>query len=140
MSRQPPIQSVPHDSTAAPSTDRSPTKLNIPLSQSLSEGLRDSPSRVKRISNAVEKTVDKLSKSISGTIPRSQSPPQSPGHRRIFSLSRKNKDSDNGICVPRLIIFSATNFFYLSFFSYNTQRLQPTLPSGDLFGINSNPV
>ncbi|KAF9455009.1 glycosyltransferase family 1 protein [Macrolepiota fuliginosa MF-IS2] len=92
-----PVLHVP----AAPPIDTSPQSLGIPLSQSLSDDRRDS-SRVKRISNAVGGAVDKLSKSVSGKIPHppaQQSSPSSSGHRRLFSLSRKNKphipDSDS---------------------------------------------
>lgn len=57
------------------------------------------PSRVKRMSNVVEKTVektvDKLSRSINGMAGRTSptTPPPS-GHRRLFSLSRKGKGRD----------------------------------------------
>ncbi|KAF8641000.1 hypothetical protein AX17_000645 [Amanita inopinata Kibby_2008] len=56
-----------------------------------------SSSRVKRLSTAVEKTVertvDRLSKSVSGmgNIASSSSSPTSPTHRRLFSLSRQNR-------------------------------------------------
>ena len=47
-------------------------------------------SRVKRLSSAVEKTVDRLSRSVGGVSPPSSNP-TSPTTRRVFSLSRKNR-------------------------------------------------
>jgi hypothetical protein len=54
--------------------------------------ISSSQSRVKRLSNVVEKTVDKLSRSVSGgsgTIPS----PSSPSSRRVFSISRRSRPS-----------------------------------------------
>jgi len=54
--------------------------------------ISSSQSRVKRLSNAVEKTVDKLSRSVSGgsgTLPS----PSSPSSRRVFSISRRSRPS-----------------------------------------------
>lgn len=48
-------------------------------------------SRVKRLSTAVEKTVDRLSRSVGGTVSPPSSTPTSPTTRRVFSLSRKNR-------------------------------------------------
>lgn len=47
-------------------------------------------SAVWRLSNVVEKTVDRLSKSVSGTSPSPTSPTSSQA-KRVFSLSRKNR-------------------------------------------------
>lgn len=63
--------------------------------------VQNTPSRVKRMSNVVEKTVektvDKLSRSINGIAGRTSptTPPPSSGHRRLFSLSRKGKGKDS---------------------------------------------
>ncbi|KAJ4476627.1 hypothetical protein J3R30DRAFT_3487887, partial [Lentinula aciculospora] len=49
-----------------------------------------SPNRhVRRLSNVVEKTVDKLGRSLSGRT--------SPGHRRVFSISRKGKGKQKSV-------------------------------------------
>ncbi len=63
-------------STARPAKD-------TPLSQS----------RVKRLSGAVGKTVDMLSRSVSGTSATSPTSPTSPTAKRVFSISRKSRRS-----------------------------------------------
>ncbi|KXN81119.1 Sterol 3-beta-glucosyltransferase [Leucoagaricus sp. SymC.cos] len=95
MSHHSSFQPLFHDPATAPEGDTSPQALGMPLSHSLSDDPKDphTPSRVKRISNAVEKTVDRLSKSVSAKMPHppaTQSPSPS-SHRRIFSLSRRSK-------------------------------------------------
>lgn len=55
----------------------------------------DSQSRVKRLSSAVEKTVDKLSRSVSGSSTAQHSPSSSPA-RRVFSINRKPRASQQG--------------------------------------------
>ncbi len=50
--------------------------------------------RIKRLSSAVEKTVDRLSRSVGGVSPPS-STSTSPTTRRVFSLSRKNRTVDS---------------------------------------------
>ena len=54
--------------------------------------ISSSQSRVKRLSNAVEKTVDKLSRSVSGGSGTPPSP-SSPSSRRVFSISRRSRPS-----------------------------------------------
>jgi len=51
-------------------------------------------SRVKRMSAAVEKTVDKLSRSMSGRGTQLTSPTSQTGRSRLFSVSRKGKARD----------------------------------------------
>ena len=48
-------------------------------------------SAVWRLSNVVEKTVDRLSKSVSGTSPSPILPSTSSQAKRVFSLSRRNR-------------------------------------------------
>ncbi|KAF7340015.1 Sterol 3-beta-glucosyltransferase [Mycena venus] len=78
--------------------DTSPESLGLAESKE-SETSR---SRVKRLSNTMEKTVNKLGRSISGKASAS-SPPNSPGkstttsgsrHKRMFSLNRKGKGKE----------------------------------------------
>ena len=54
-------------------------------------------SKVKRLSTVVEKTVDRLSRSVGGTAPPPTSP-NLPQGRRVFSLSRRNKQLSIGGC------------------------------------------
>jgi len=54
--------------------------------------ISSSQSRVKRLSNVVEKTVDKLSRSVSGGSGTSPSP-SSPSSKRVFSISRRSRPS-----------------------------------------------
>ncbi|KAG5648261.1 hypothetical protein DXG03_006219 [Asterophora parasitica] len=88
---------------AAPSLDTSPETLLVADSQASVQhkDAQVTPSRVKRLSAAVEKsvekTVDKLSRSINGMGARTSppTPPPGSGHRRLFSLTRKGKHKDN---------------------------------------------
>lgn len=68
------------------------TSHDPPVPDHAPKDLSSSQSRVKRLSNVVEKTVDKLSRSVSGgsgTIPS----PSSPSSRRVFSISRRSRPS-----------------------------------------------
>jgi sterol 3beta-glucosyltransferase len=58
-------------------------------------------SNVKRLSTVVEKTVDRLSRSVGGTAPPPTSPTSSQG-RRVFGLSRRNKQLSIGGCQYNL--------------------------------------
>ncbi|KAG6919582.1 hypothetical protein DXG01_004246 [Tephrocybe rancida] len=90
-------------SDIAPAFDSSPEALGIApeiQSQSPQKDVPPTPSRVKRLSAAVEKsvekTVDKLSRSITARSGRtSPTTPPPTGHRRLFSISRKAKAKDN---------------------------------------------
>lgn len=101
MSHRPNLQPLLHTPSAAPTLDTSPEALDLTESQSqvLQKDMVSTPSRVKRMSAAVEKTVektvDKLSRSINvmGGRTSPTTPPPS-GHRRLFSLSRKGKVKD----------------------------------------------
>ncbi|GLB36497.1 hypothetical protein LshimejAT787_0307850 [Lyophyllum shimeji] len=100
MSSRPNLQPLLHVPSAAPTVDTSPQALEIGLEpQPQQKEATPAPSRVKRLSAAVEKsvekTVDKLSRSINGMSGRTSptTPPPS-GHRRLFSLSRKGKAKD----------------------------------------------
>ncbi|KAF5377187.1 hypothetical protein D9615_006328 [Tricholomella constricta] len=102
MSDRPNLQTPLHTPSAAPTLDTSPEALELGVEaqpQLLHKDESYTPSRVKRLSAAVEKsvekTVDKLSRSINGISGRTSptTPPPS-GHRRLFSLSRKGKPRD----------------------------------------------
>ncbi len=82
-----PLQAIFHDPQAAPPLSTSPEALGFVESPLKDTQTSPSSRRVKRLSSAVEKTVDKLGRSISGR----SSPGSPPGHRRLFSLSRKGK-------------------------------------------------
>lgn len=94
MARVPSLQPAFHTPIAAPTLDTSPETLELPGTQSPPDQ-RDVTSRVKRISSAVEKTVektvDRLSRSVSGKSSTGQTTPPSSARRRMFSLSRKGK-------------------------------------------------
>ena len=78
----------PQPNSASP--PRTPENKTSPLRRESSQ------SRVKRLSIAVEKTVDKLSRSVSGSSSASSaaSQPTSPGKRRVFSKSRRSRTSN----------------------------------------------
>lgn len=119
MFNKPSLQPVLHNPMAASSIDTSPEMLGLVDSPAIDLRESGSPhSRVKRLSTAVEKTVDKLGRSISGkatsgnTLNKPSTPPSS-GHRRIFSINRKGKarekagDNADGK-EPRVIILTCT--------------------------------
>ncbi|KAG6891077.1 hypothetical protein C0995_014166 [Termitomyces sp. Mi166 len=88
------LQSLFHISAVAPTIDTSPEALG--LQQSSPKQVPSTPSRVKRLSAAVEKSVDRLSRSITARSgPTSPPTPPPAGRRRLFSLSRKGKPKDN---------------------------------------------
>lgn len=79
------LQPVLHSPMAARAIDTSPKSLGLSTSDRPQSPL--SPNRqTRRLSNVVEKTVDKLGKTLNGRT--------SPGHRRVFSLSRKGKGKE----------------------------------------------
>jgi hypothetical protein len=98
--------------------DTSPDALG--LTDFLSSSQQDASStqsRVKRMSNVVGQTVDRLSRSISGKSGRTSpstttTPPPISGHRRLFSLTRKGKalpDSSGDNCKHFLSTNLATS-------------------------------
>jgi sterol 3beta-glucosyltransferase len=92
-----PFQAVVHDPISAKGLDTSPKALHV-QDQSLSEDQKDDgpKGRVKRV---VEKTVDKLGRSLSTKSPTQSSPRLSPSpsaSKRLFSLSRKAKGKHPG--------------------------------------------
>ncbi|KAK7064572.1 sterol 3-beta-glucosyltransferase [Favolaschia claudopus] len=97
MAHLPPLISPLPPSSSVVVNDTSPEALGMAESKE-SETSR---SRVKRLSNTMEKTVNKLGRSLSGkassSSPGSPSPVKSTGspssrHKRLFSLSRKGKE------------------------------------------------
>ncbi|KAF8898480.1 hypothetical protein BD779DRAFT_1484170 [Infundibulicybe gibba] len=111
MSKNPNLQPVLHSALVAPVVDTSPQALEFPEAPSgsrLDEAQKDvgsTPNRVKRLSAAVEKTVDKLNKSITNL--KSPVTPPPTGHKRMFSLSRKGKGrvqpGDSGDMSPQSV-------------------------------------
>ncbi|KAG6866023.1 hypothetical protein C0991_009432 [Blastosporella zonata] len=103
MSKFTNLQPLLHSPAVAPAFDSSPEALGfVPEAQSQSpqNDVPSTPSRVKRLSAAVEKsvekTVDKLSRSITSRSGRtSPTTPPPTGHRRLFSITRKGKPKDN---------------------------------------------
>ncbi|KNZ79620.1 Sterol 3-beta-glucosyltransferase [Termitomyces sp. J132] len=91
------LQTLLHAPTVAPPVDTSPEALEMesePLA--LPKEVTSTPSRVKRLSAAVEKSVDKLSRSITTRSGRtSPTTPPPAGSRRLFSLSRKGRTKEN---------------------------------------------
>jgi hypothetical protein len=93
-----------HTLQTAHAVDTSPEALG--LSDTLSSSQHDvssTPSRVKRMSNVVGQTVDRLSRSISGKSGRTSpstttTPPPISGHRRLFSLTRRGKGPGDNDC------------------------------------------
>jgi sterol 3beta-glucosyltransferase len=77
-------------------------------------------SRAKRLSTAVEKTVDKLSRSVGGKS--ALSPSSSPSTRRLFSLSRKVKGHTSAenegaywlVITPRVMSNQRPRFIFFS--------------------------
>jgi hypothetical protein len=62
------------------------------------DSLARSPSRVKRLSTAIDNAVDRLGRSLNhskSSPPQTPSSPSSSSHKRIFSLSRRTKASDS---------------------------------------------
>ncbi|KAK0506029.1 hypothetical protein EDD18DRAFT_14835 [Armillaria luteobubalina] len=99
MDTLPVLQPILHDPSAAPALNTSPETLGFTDSPVVPGEFKDSPSssRVKRFSSAMEKTVDKLGRSISG---KSSGSPSAGGHRRLFSMSRKGKATDRSDGIP----------------------------------------
>ncbi|KAG6837882.1 hypothetical protein H0H93_013035 [Arthromyces matolae] len=97
MSKFTNLQPLLHVPAGAPAVDTSPEVLGLVSEpQSPSKDITSTPSRVKRISAAVEKSVDKLSRSITSRSGRtSPTTPPPVGHRRLFSLSRKGKAKES---------------------------------------------
>ena len=94
--------------------------MSISCSHSSGHGEPATPRRARRLSSAVEKTVDKLSRSISA---KSRPPP--PAHRRIFSLNKssdrpKQSESNTGVSY---------DFFKLIFGSLATQASSSATPN-----------
>ncbi|TFK30745.1 hypothetical protein FA15DRAFT_662784 [Coprinopsis marcescibilis] len=87
MAHKPSLQPLLHDPMAAPTLDTSVDALGMGEAPETEEP-KLTQSRVKRLSSAVEKTVDKLSRSV-GSKSTPSSPPPATGHRRVFSLTRK---------------------------------------------------
>ncbi|KAJ6626839.1 hypothetical protein B0H10DRAFT_1996784 [Mycena sp. CBHHK59/15] len=96
MAHVPPlIPPLPMSSTLP--FDTSPITLSMAEPKDADSPSRSS-SRVKRLSNSMEKTVNKLGRSISGkaTPPSPTKPgaPSSPRHMRMFSINRKGKGKE----------------------------------------------
>lgn len=90
MSSDPHYSTLAHDPTVAPVVQTSPQTLEIAdPNDSESPSKSQGQSRVARLSSTIEKTVDKLSKSVGGKS--GNSTPSSPSHRRVFSLSKKSR-------------------------------------------------
>ncbi|KAF7367251.1 Sterol 3-beta-glucosyltransferase [Mycena sanguinolenta] len=92
MAHIPPLISPLPPSSSVVTVDTSPESLGLAESK---DG--EPRSRVKRLSNTMEKTVNKLGRSLSGKS--SSSPPGSPGksgthHKRVFSLTRRGKGKE----------------------------------------------
>ncbi|KAG5653494.1 hypothetical protein H0H81_012703 [Sphagnurus paluster] len=98
---KPPISQLSHAPVALPTIDTSPEAFKITPETNASTA-----SRVKRLSTVVEKSVDKISRSINSMNGRTSpmmTPPQS-GHRRLFSLtSRKGKAKDTSADIEDLL-------------------------------------
>ncbi|RDB29507.1 Sterol 3-beta-glucosyltransferase [Hypsizygus marmoreus] len=91
------LQLLVHSPITAPTLDTSPETLHMAESHPVvqKDARSTTPSRVKRMSAVVEKTVDILSRSM--TVKSGRTSPTTPppsGHRRLFSLSRKGKAKD----------------------------------------------
>ncbi len=101
MDTLPVLQPILHNPGVAPALNTSPEALGFTDSPVVPRESKDSSSssRVKRLSSAMEKTVDKLGRSISG---KSSASPSAGGHRRLFSISRKGKATDHsdGTSLP----------------------------------------
>ncbi|KAH6916813.1 hypothetical protein BKA70DRAFT_313019 [Coprinopsis sp. MPI-PUGE-AT-0042] len=107
--KEPSLQPLLHDPLAAPPVDTSPTALGIgqdQLGEPHGEEHKVTQSRVKqRISSVVEKTVDKLSRSVTvkSSASSTASTPTS-SSRRSFSLRKKGRTADDGeqlVEIPR---------------------------------------
>lgn len=106
-----------------------------PLARSLS-------GRTKRLSFAVEKTVDKLSKSVAAKLP-SQSPSVPLPRRRIFSLSRRSKpqspERDNSLSSTNPHQIHLSNCSSCSSLSFLSARfVRPALSPSDRLRNHGN--
>jgi sterol 3beta-glucosyltransferase len=72
-----------------------------------------------RVMRVVEKTVDKLGRSISGKAAQKSAPQCHFGHRRVFSLSRKNRQKQTSDDIPdgRSILQDLCDVYQTSFVS-----------------------
>ncbi|KAL0577594.1 Sterol 3-beta-glucosyltransferase [Marasmius crinis-equi] len=85
-----PLQPITHDASTAPAVDTSPQSLGYTEPETPEND--SSPSRAKRLSNAVEK----LGRSLSAKASPRPDSPTSQSHRRMFSLNRKGKGKLKG--------------------------------------------
>ncbi|CAA7259988.1 unnamed protein product [Cyclocybe aegerita] len=90
MASSPPPPSTPPCAIAP--GPRPAATHNRPANPRSAKDLTMSQSRVKRLSSAVEKTVDRLSRSVSGSS-TSPTPSSVPSPRRVFSITRKSRTS-----------------------------------------------
>lgn len=95
------------------------------VSRSSGHGDLATPRRARRISSVVEKTVDKLSRSVSAKShpqPSSQSQSSPPAHRRMFSLNRRNARPQQSESNTGVLSECATNLFR-AYLQYQRHRL-----------------
>ncbi|KAL1739049.1 hypothetical protein HDZ31DRAFT_69347, partial [Schizophyllum fasciatum] len=87
-----PVQQTLHDPAVAPTVETSPQTLGIEASNEDKDQDDSSSSHRRRLSSVVEKTTEKLARSLSAKSRPSSSHGGS-GHRSLFSISRKARKS-----------------------------------------------
>ena len=91
-----PAQQTLHDPAVAPTVETSPQSLGLEGSEHQDHDNHLSESgRRRRLSSVVEKTTEKLARSLS-TKSRPSSSHGGSGHRSLFSMSRKGRKSGGG--------------------------------------------
>lgn len=126
------MASVPTSRLAQPPLDTQHPADKVQESHSQRDIVMNS---VKRLSNVVEKTVDKLSRSVSGASPPT-STPTSPSTIRVFSLSRKNRTERDaaGMLNSPIVL----NIFDISVVISSTSEPKPIISKSQSNNVTSS--